>query len=190
MKRKLYLVAIICSAILVAFPATALADGNSQAGITPMVVVYQFDHYSQQNAVVNKTMKYVGSVTFDNSANKYSEAHLQYENSYSSSWSASITYGATVGGEYDAIVAKVNASVSVGGESTVAWSSGTTVGGVLDVPAGKSMTIKAYIEGTSSKGTSYYRRYDTEQSGYTLVSWGMGATVPSRNDWYLVSSLS
>lgn len=200
MKNKLFWAACVILIVLATFPLTAFASGNdplslpsstenSKSVITPNIVVYQFDHYSESTHSISWTMEYVGTLRVDNSANKYTSATMIFTASDSGSWSAAITYGTTIGAEVDAVVATVKAEVSISGTLTRTWTVNHEYGTSTEVPPGKIGTIKAYIPGTSSKGTAYYRRYDTEQSGYTIVLWGLGGYVPAYNSWNMVISI-
>lgn len=202
MKSKFFVATCLAFVLLVSFPLAAFAAGNgstdsisttddSKAIIQPQgVVVYEFDHYSESTHSINYKMKYVGTFRYDNRGNQHTTVPITFIASESGSWSASITIGSTVGAEVNAIVATVKAEVSISGTLTRTWTADRSYGVSLPVPPGKVGYIEAYMAGTSTKGTGYYRRYDTSFEDYTIVSWPLGGYVPALNYWNMVGTIS
>lgn len=119
----------------------------------------------------------------DNRGNPYAEADLYCEVATSGTVGASITTGMSVGGELDAIVAKVKTEVNVSATLSASYTSGYRCGSSTKVPPTKVGYMWLYVVGYYSNGTSTYRVLDTSTDQIRTVQQGSGALVPRANSF-------
>jgi len=98
--------------------------------------------------------------------------------SYTSSTTAAITQGATVGGEVDAAVAKVRAEYTATASLSVSWTMGTTYQAQSDTPPGMVGYMDVFVPGIYTLGTATYKVLDTSNEKITTVNRGIGVRVP------------
>lgn len=158
--------------------------------LSPNFWIRTLHRYDQTRATVDYKKKYVGSVRLDNTNNAYTEGSITFEASVSDSWSVTVSGSASGSAEKNLVVAKVNATVTIGGSYTRSWSKGTKYGSALKVPPRKVGSITAYIPGVSSNGQMVYKMTNDSTGDVRYENVALGAVVPSRNDWNFVTSVN
>lgn len=128
----------------------------------------------------------IGKIRVDNTANKYESASLVFVTENSSSCEMTYSAAMEVGGELQAIFGK--ASIKFGGEIArkVSWVRGTSVSTTSSVPPGEIGSVTAYVIGIYSAGTATYRMINTTTDEVWEENVGVGALIPTTNEWNLV----
>ena len=146
---------------------------------------YSYEPNSYTYDYQNSRFK-IGMVRVDNSGNHTTPAALVFAVDQSGSCSVTLTLGASLGGEVNAIFSK--AQLTFGGEvaSQVSWSQGTRVETNSSVPPGQIGRVTAYVVGIYSAGTTTYTVLNTTTDELWYDSVGIGVLIPTTNEWNLV----
>lgn len=156
-------------------PATR-SIGRGFISYSPSTYTYEYENPQYK----------IGKIRVDNSDNKYSPADLVFTVEKSSSCSVEVSIYGEVGGEAGVIFAKAEAKF--GGEVAfnVSWTKGTSVSTNTQVPPGKIGSVTGYVIGIYSQGTAVYRMINTSTDETWDETVGLGALIPTTNDWNLV----
>lgn len=162
---------------------TYVGGSVNKGEITPLWEYKELVRYDQTGYYINPEQKYVGIFIVDNRENLYSPASMTYEAEYSDSWG--IEGNLAVGGsaEKNLVVAKVNATVTLGGSINRSWTKGTKYGTSTSVPAKMRGAAIAYIPGVSSNGKMVYKVTTDSTGEVRYVNEPVGAVVPSKSAW-------
>lgn len=143
----------------------------------PRAFVWAFSSYSPSSYTTDYEYIKIGSGRADNLGG-LTPMKLVATVSYTSSTSATLTSGSTVGGEVDAIIAKVKAEVSVTASATVSWTMGISYQAQADTPPGMVGYLDVFVPGIYTSGTAFYNVLDTSNDTLLTESRGIGGRVP------------
>ncbi len=158
---------------------------KKKSDISPQALMPVLIRYDQDSARINYEAEYVGFTRVDNSKNLFTPASIIFIADDTDSFSASTSATYETGLELDAIVAKVQATVTIGGTVKREWTAGHSYGAESSVPPREIGRITAYIPGTYSAGTLVYKVYNTYDDSYFIDYVDIGATVPANHAWNL-----
>ena len=158
---------------------------NDAPTIKPRAELKTFLRYDQKSTSRDNKAKYVGSARVDN-RNGSQSATISFTATNSGTWTVGVSGNLSGKTEINAVVAKVDATVSIGGTVSRSWSSGRTYGSSSTVPAGSVLTLEAYMVGTYTSGDLVYSVYDTYDGKTYTYRYPVGTAVPSKNDWNFV----
>lgn len=145
----------------------------------------RFLYYDQKSKVTDYKAKYIGSARVDN-RNNTQPSTITFSATNSGTWTVGSSVNLSGKTEINAVVAKVDATVSIGGTVSRSWSSGRTYGTSSVVPARKIGKLEAYMTGTYSGGDLVYDVYDSYGGTTYIGRYPIGTVVPSKNDWNFV----
>lgn len=140
---------------------TIVEEPQSETIYYPQYLAWTFVSYSQNSYTPNNEYREIASNRVDNRGNPYAEADLFCKVATSGTVEASMTTGMSVGGELDAIVAKVKTDVNVSATLSASYTSGYRCGSSTKVPPTKVGYMWLYVVGYYSNGTSTYQILDT-----------------------------
>ena len=159
---------------------------GSYSVVRPQWVYKTFVRYDQSSAYVNRTEKLVDRVSMYNGGNH--PTTLTYKVGYSGTFTASNSYNGSTSVEMSSIVAKVDATVSVGGTNSRSWTKDTSYQAQMTIDPGYSGQIDGYIPGTSSNGQLVHKVTDDGSGQYWYEYTPVGAMVPAETSWHFVTS--
>lgn len=149
---------------------------------------YSYSPSSQKYDYANSRYK-IGLTRLDNSSSSVPTS-FSFRVEKSGSCGVVVTEGLTIGGETDALFAKVKAEYGSQISRSVSWTASQSAGAETTVPAGKIGTITGYVIGVYSQGTATYTRLNTTTDELVYETMGMGGLVPTNNEWNLVVSIT
>lgn len=149
---------------------------------------YSYSPSSQKYDYANSRYK-IGLTRLDNSSSS-SPTTFSFRVEKSGSCGVVVTEGLTIGGETDALFAKVKAEYGSQISRSVSWYASQSAGAETTVPAGKVGTITGYVIGVYSQGTATYTRLNTTTDELVYETIGMGGLVPTNNEWNLVVKIT
>lgn len=154
----------------------------------PRVLYPVLTSYTQSKKTIDNEAFYSGTCSGDNRQSSV-PLNLTYESNTTGTARVSATVTATASTDFNLIVSKVNATVSIGGTMERSWTKGKRYGAAVSIPARKQGQLTAYIPGTFSSGTGHYKVYNSSDSSYFTDTKGIGAKVPSKNSWHIKSKV-
>jgi hypothetical protein len=143
--------------------------------VQPRVMyIKTLERYDPTFTTVNYEARLMGQVTVDNRGNT-EPATLHYQNTTSSTFTASISNTSNVSAEAGVLFAKCSAQTGLTVGASKSWTSGTMTGISMVVSPGNFGKLRAYCPGITTSGGFVYKVYNLD--------------YPS-NYWYETTSVS
>lgn len=156
---------------------------NSTGEIQPMWLYEQLVRYDQTSAYIDWEQKSLGVFRVDNKSNS-SPATATYKATTSGTTTASGTVTGTAGTELNLMIAKVDATVSIGGTLSRSWTQGYEYGVSQTIKPGMVGYLYGYIPGTTTNGYAVYAVIqDSTGEIVDYKYYPRGAKVPSENSF-------
>lgn len=174
---------LVCSTLSVSAATSPQTSSGNNSIITPQLFMETFVRYDPSANTIDWEKYYVGVYRQDN---RYSSvpATMQFISTNSGTVTGTLTSSFSAGVEIDVAIATVSANVGQSISISRSWSSSTSYGSTISVPAGKVGYIYAYIPGVTTSGSKVYKVTNTGYDDVFYINKPVSnAQAPLANAW-------